>query len=213
MNNADVLEEMIGALWQSHGKGTKGVVLIGHSIGGAVTTAIAAHRPAWPLLGIAISGCLLNTPSGSKDTWSSLPNVPMIDLDSGLKDSVMFGPQWTYDDAMPQASHMADAPVPRNELIDIAIEWPREVSAVAAKVKVPVHHRQGEYDPLWVTNLQEVEAFRRIFSAAPEMDTKLFPHAGHCIEFHKTGRAFQLEQLAFALNCCVQAPPGSLSGL
>ena len=31
------------------------------------------------------------------------------------------------------------------------------------------------------------------------------PNAGHCIDFHLAAAAFQLEQLAFALECVLQA--------
>src|ERR1700753_1348132 len=59
LRNAEVLEHLIAELWDAYGSGRPGVVLIGHSIGGAVTTAIAARPPPRPLLGIALSGCLV----------------------------------------------------------------------------------------------------------------------------------------------------------
>ena len=37
LNNAAILDEMIGEIWTQYGAGARGVVLIGHSIGGAVT--------------------------------------------------------------------------------------------------------------------------------------------------------------------------------
>src|ERR1700742_2709170 len=48
LRNAEVLEHLIGELWDTYGSGAPGVVLIGHSIGGAVTTAIAAPDPPPP---------------------------------------------------------------------------------------------------------------------------------------------------------------------
>jgi pimeloyl-ACP methyl ester carboxylesterase len=54
LKNAEVLDQVIAELWGAWGQGTSGVFLIGHSIGGAVVTAIAANNPSWPLLGIAI---------------------------------------------------------------------------------------------------------------------------------------------------------------
>src|ERR1700753_1124549 len=53
LRNAEVLDHLIGELWEAYGAGAPGVVIIGHSIGGAVTTAIAARHPAPPPLGIA----------------------------------------------------------------------------------------------------------------------------------------------------------------
>ena len=204
--NADVLDEVIGEVWEASGAGTSGVFLIGHSIGGAIVTAIAANHPSWPLLGIAVSGCLLQVPSDSRDQWSALPDIPMIDLPVQLKDQVMFGPEWTYDTGMPQRSYPSNAPVPRAELIDITTTWIEGVRSVAAQVTVPVYSRQAEFDHLWVTDAQQVSDFGAAFTASPHVDAQLVPSAGHCIDFHRAGAGFQLGQLGFALQCCVNKP-------
>ena len=201
--NADALDEVIGEMWEAWGAGTSGVFLIGHSIGGAIVTAIAANHPSWPLLGIAVSGCLLQVPSDSRDQWSALPNIPMIDLPVQLKDQVMFGPEGTYDSGMPQQSYPSNAPVPRAELIDITTTWIARVRSEAAKVTVPVHSRQAEFDHLWVTDAQQVRDFGAAFTASPRVDAELTPFAGHCIDFHRAGAGFQLSQLGFALESCV----------
>src|SRR5471032_243344 len=114
--NAEVLDAAIGEIWAVSGQGTSGIILIGHSIGGAVVTMIASRNPTWPLLGIAISGCLLEVPAASRDKWAELPDVPLIDLPHVIKDSVMFGPAWTHSDGAPEASHVAHAACPRAEL-------------------------------------------------------------------------------------------------
>jgi pimeloyl-ACP methyl ester carboxylesterase len=201
--NADVLDQVIGELWEAWGAGTSGVFLIGHSIGGAIVTQIAANHPAWPLLGMAVSGCLLQVPSDSRNQWSALPAIPMIDLPVAMKDQVMFGPDWTYDTGMPQNSHPANAPVPRAELIDITTTWIARVRSEAAKITVPVHSRQAEFDHLWVTDAQQVHDFGAAFTASPRVDAQLVASAGHCIDFHRPGAGFQLSQLGFALQCCV----------
>jgi pimeloyl-ACP methyl ester carboxylesterase len=203
LKNAAVLDQVIGELWEAWGTGASGVFLIGHSIGGAIVTAIAAQRPSWPLLGMAVSGCLLQVPTDSRNQWSALPAISMIDLPVDMKDQVMFGPEWTYDHGMPQMSHPANAPVPRAELIDITTTWIARVRSEAAKVTVPVHCRQGEFDHLWITDAQQVRDFGAAFTASPRVDAQLVPSAGHCIDFHRAGAGFQLSQLGFALQCCV----------
>ena len=206
LKNAEVLDQVIGELWDTRGAGTSGIVLIGHSIGGAIVTAIAANTPSWPLLGIAVSGCLLEVPGDSRSAWAALPDIPMIDLPVEMKDSVMFGPEWTYDAGMPQVSHPSNSLVPRAELIDITTTWIESVHATAANVTVPVYSRQGAFDHLWITDTRQVEDFGAAFIASPHVDAALLSSAGHCIDFHRVGAGFQLGQLGFALQCCVTAP-------
>ena len=202
--NAEVLDHLVGELWDAYGAGTSGVVLVGHSIGGAVVTALAARRPSWPLLGIAVSGCLLQVPGQSRAAWEELPEVPFVELPSPMKDVVMFGPDWSHPELMPAASHVADAPVPRVELLDITGGWIERFGSIAAQVNVPVHARQGEFDKLWITDEEQVAGFAAAFAAAPTVDARLVPSAGHCIDFHRSSASFQLEQLAFALACCIK---------
>lgn len=202
--NAERLDAILGDIWKRHGGGRSGMFLIGHSIGGAITVSIAARCPAWPLMGIAVSGVGLVTPPESLEHWSSLPQIPMIELPAEVKDQVMFGPEWTFSAHMPGRSHTADAPVPRAELIDIVTTWHASVREIASRVQVPVHYRQGEFDRLWITDEDQVAGFGAAFSASPHVDAALYRSAGHCIDFHRLGLAFQLEQLAFALRCAVR---------
>ena len=203
--NAERLDQAIGSIWEASGSRARGIVLIGHSIGGAITVEIASRRPSWPLLGIAVSGVGLQTPSESGAAWAALPDLPVVELPSHLKDQVMFGPEWTFASDMPASSHVADAPVPRAELIDITHTWSERVRDLAARVIVPVHYRQGEFDKLWITGQDQVEGFAGAFTAAPWVDARVFRSVGHCIDFHRLGLAFHLEQLAFALRCVVEA--------
>lgn len=205
LRNAEVLDHLIGELWDSYGASAPGVVIIGHSIGGAVTTAIAARHPPWPLLGIAMSGCLVRVAAGSGSAWAALPDLEFVELPGPVKDFVMYGPDWTHAAAMPEAGHAADAPVPKAELLDITGGWVERMPSVAAEVRVPVHTRQGEFDKLWMTDDAQVAEFKSAFANAPWVDSRLVPNAGHCIDFHLAGRALQLEQLAFALEAVLHA--------
>jgi pimeloyl-ACP methyl ester carboxylesterase len=206
LKNAEVLDHVIAELWEAWGQGTCGVFLIGHSIGGAVVTAIAAGNPSWPLLGIAVSGCLLEVPAEARDGFNALPDILMIDLPTPMKDSVMFGPEWTYEKSMPAASYPSNSEIPRAELIDINNGWVGRVRSVAARVTVPVQSRQGEFDALWITDAQQVTDFGAAFTSSPRVDARLVANTGHCIDFHLASAGFQLGQLGFALECCVREP-------
>ena len=205
--NAEVLGQVIAEVWEAEGRGTCGVFLIGHSIGGAVVTAIAAQRPSWPLLGIAISGCLLEVPAQARDGFNALPDIGMIDLPTEMKDSVMFGPAWTFDPSMPAASYPSNTLIPRAELIDINNGWVDRVRSVAAQVEVPVQSRQGEFDHLWITDAEQVQAFGAAFTGSARVDARLVANTGHCIDFHRAAAGFQLGQLGFALECCIVEVP------
>ncbi len=202
--SAEQLDAAIGGILERFAPSAPGVVLIGHSIGGAVALSIAARRPSWPLLGVAVSGVCLQTPPDDAANWGRLP-AGMVEIPRPIKDMVMFGPEGTFKPDMPALSHKADSLVPRAELLDIVTGWPAVARQVLAGINVPVHMRQGEFDRLWITNADEVAQFAAACSGAPYVDAKLFPGAGHCIDFHRLDASFQLEQIAFALRCGVMA--------
>ncbi|RFA13190.1 alpha/beta hydrolase [Subtercola boreus] len=198
--NADVLSAAIGEIWAQRGCDASGVVLIGHSIGGAIATAIAASQPVWPLLGLATSGCLVQVPAESAGAWAALPPIPMIDLPVPLKDQLMFGPAGTYTDDMPAASYPSNTLVPKAELLDVTGGWINRRAETCGRVTVPVFHRQGEFDNLWVTNQNEIDEYRAGFTSAPSLDIELLPGSGHCIDFHTPSEVFEDAELAFAMS-------------
>jgi pimeloyl-ACP methyl ester carboxylesterase len=197
-DNATVLADAIGAIFSEYGADSAGVVLVAHSIGGAIATIIAATEQPWPLLGLATSGCLVRVPAESAEAWSQLPPISMIDLPVPLKDQLMFGPPETYDDAMPAASYPSNTLVPKAELLDITGAWIERRAETCAAVAVPVHHRSGEFDHLWVVSQDEVDEYTAGFTSAPSIDARLQMGAGHCIDFHLPSDEFQISQLAFA---------------
>lgn len=208
-HSAMVLDQAIGAMFARAGQDTAGVVLIGHSIGAAIAAMIAARGPAWPLLGLAMSGIGLTPPPGADATaWEALPDLPFVDMPADVKDHVMFGPGGSYRPDMPALSHAADASIPRAELLDIVTIWPALAPSVLGAITIPIQYRQGEFDALWVTDAAQVAAFAAYCGNARAVDARLFDGAGHCIDFHSQSAAFQLEQLAFALRCGSAGSPG-----
>jgi len=92
------------------------------------------------------------------------------------------------------------------ELVDIVSTWHQIARDVLTKIEVPVHYRQAEIDRLWICGKGEVDAFAHALSNAARVDGAMMHGTGHCIDFHPIGRAFQLQQLAFALQCAAEAP-------
>jgi pimeloyl-ACP methyl ester carboxylesterase len=203
LGQAARLSGALNVLWTQYRGAARGVVLIGHSIGAAITLGVASSPGELPLLGVAVSGIGVRTPSTHSAMWNSLPDLPTVQMPATVKDQLMFGNPGSFDPAVAAASHAADAPVPKAELVDIVGGWQEQAAAVCSRVRVPVHYRQGEHDRLWIVDQGEVEAFARRFVAAPSVDAAMIRNTGHCMDFHAIGPALQLQQLAFALQCAV----------
>ncbi|WP_159913373.1 alpha/beta fold hydrolase [Pantoea sp. 18069] len=195
--------------WQRYGEGTRGIFLIGHSIGGAIAASIAAQAasasPAFPLLGLALSGMCLKTPPEHKPLWESLPDTPTVEMPGPVKVQMMFGPAGSYHPAIVEASQAADAPAPKAELVDIVSTWTANAPATLAAIRVPVHYRQSAQDPLWIMGAAEVDGFARALENSPRVDAAMVQQTGHCMDFHHYGHSLQLQQLAFALQCACEA--------
>jgi pimeloyl-ACP methyl ester carboxylesterase len=202
---AHVLATALDDAWQRYGANCPGIVLIGHSIGAAIATTIAAENDSLPLLGLAISGVGVRTPAHFRQVWDALPDTPLVDMPLAIKNDVMFGPPGSFDAVMPDASHVANALAPRAELIDIVNGWTDGVHETLASIRIPVHYRQGEIDKLWIVSQDEVDEFSRALSASPRVDAAMWAGTGHCIDFHRVGVALQIQQLGFALQCAREA--------
>ena len=202
--NADYLTPRIPALLEAFGRSDAQVFIIGHSIGGAITISIAANQPDW-LTGIAVSGVGLKTPPESAMAYAQFPDVYFVELPSAVKDQLMFGPAETLRTGMPLTSHEANTHCPLNELKDITGGWQTRLHDLCAKVTVPVQTKQGQHEALWLIDGTLVDDFGACFTASPRVDVGTVADAGHCIDYHKVGGAFQDGQLAFALST-VTAP-------
>lgn len=201
---ARALTPMLAEAWDRFGAGTRGIVLIGHSIGAAIAAVIAADPQGLPLIGLAGSGFGLRVPEGDAERWSALPDTPLVDLSAEVKDLVMFGPEGSFAPSMPAASHGADAPAVRAELISITTDWASMVHDLLARIAVPVHYRQAEFDRLWIVDQGEIDGFARTLTAAPRVDAAMMRGTGHCMDFHRVGPALHAQQIGFALQCAAE---------
>ncbi len=196
--NAEALNALLPELLDRLGLGGRPVFLIGHSIGGAIALTLAAIARGWRLTGVAMSGVGAETPPESAEAYAQFPKVYFVELPAPMKDVVMFGPAGSYAPDMPQASHVANTTVPLAELLDITGGWLDRAAGIAGAITVPVHYRQGEHEKLWLNSPERVADFGRLFTASPRVDAQMVADAGHCIDFHHAGAAFQTAQLDFA---------------
>jgi pimeloyl-ACP methyl ester carboxylesterase len=199
--NAELLDLAIAQLWDAHGQDYPGVVLVGHSIGAAITIHLAAGPPRWPLLGISLSGIHDVAPAHVRGAWDSMPLGQPVVFTPEQRRLFFYGPDWTIEPDIVARAEVSAAPVPLAELLEVVGQWPDTAAELAAQVDVAVQYLAFEFEQLWTIDTQTVETFAAYFERAATVDSELMVGLGHDADHHRNGRAFQLRQLAFALDC------------
>lgn len=195
--NAQVLQGAIAELWHRSLPDTPGIVLVGHSIGGAVALHLAAGDRTWPLLGVSVSGIHHET-QRSNDELRSQPPASRIEFTREHLQRFMYGPEGTYDPGVLDIAKHTESSVPIAELVEVAGDWCADFAGVAARVEVPVHYGLAEHDGFWPSRDESVAAFGKAFTAAPSVAARRILGGGHNIDHHYVGAAFHREQLDFA---------------
>lgn len=204
--NAAVLDGAIGALWQTHGGGRPGVVVVSHSIGSAIAVHLAGLAPLWPLLGISLHGINDVCPEPVVNAWNSMPPGQPVVFTPEQRRTFMYGPDHTVPADAVARAELSTAPIPLAELHEVVREWPRDAAQLAAAVPVPVQYALAEYEGLWVSGQERVDAFAGHFTSSPRVEAWLFRGSGHNIDHHHLGPVLHLRQLAFAVSC---TPPAA----
>ncbi len=199
--NARILSEAIGELWSAAPADSPGVVIIAHSIGGAIGVHIAAAERDWPLLGLAFSGVNETSPDHVVQAWQSVPAGVRVELTNEQRRTFMYGPDGTFDPAVLEAAAGSGGAAPLPELLEIVGGWVTDIPALTARVNVPLHYTLAENDGLWLTGKDRVDAFVARFSRAPFVESQQIDGVGHNIDHHYAGPEFHRSQLDFAERC------------
>jgi pimeloyl-ACP methyl ester carboxylesterase len=199
--NADILDTAIARLWDADGAEHSGVVLIGHSMGAAIAMYIASRQPAWPLLGVSLSGIHDTAPPHVRGVWDSMPPGQPVVFTPEQRRMFFYGPDWTIEPGIVDKAEVSAAPVPLAELLEVVGPWPDAAASVAAWITVPIQYVAFEFEQVWTIDLQTVKKFGSYFEVAPFVSAELMTGTGHDVDHHRLGQAFQLRQLAFALEC------------
>lgn len=202
-----LIERNAAALWQAvdelidrEAPDCREVVLIGHSIGGAVALCMAAHPRLMraTLRGVAVSGIALEPVAGSGDFRYWLPPLRKLPMPRWLIAPKLFGPRGTFDRQVAKRSlDLALVWPVVQELLEVDGWWLEAVEEVAREVRVPVDIVLGEFEAIWKPDVESLGRFARLFSRSPRVESEIFKGAGHCIDHHRIGARFQARQLEF----------------
>jgi len=201
---AGIVAEAITDVWEQLGAGRPGVVLVGHSIGAAVAVHVAANKASWPLIGLAISGVADTLAPFTVELMGRLPTDIVVTMPMDVLRSVFYGPDWTLNETTLAGFEDLCVGMPSADGVELNTRWPDDLPNVAPRIEVPLHYALAEFDRLWETSPQRVEAFVRHFSGAPFVEAAWWRCVGHNIEHHLLGEAYCRAVLAFAQRCAME---------
>lgn len=178
------------------GRASPDVVVIGHSIGGAVALMLAAKQNI-VIRGVAVSG-IGRTLS---DTSKAALMRSEIDYADPPHD-FFFGPKGSYAWNAPMALRKVIEPWRVDDIHDVRISWPEQFDTVAAAITVPVAFHLAEYERIWRAAHADVAEAAACFTASPVVDAGVLPDGGHLYEVHKRGPELLARQFDFLHRAC-----------
>lgn len=196
--NAEVLNAAVAELWKQYSDSATGVVLIGHSMGGAIAIHMAGQRPSWPLRGISATSIHTDAPEQVTEAWNSIPADATIPFSKEQRIQFMYGPEGTWDPEVVDDAEIATDLIPVAELLEVVGKWTTDFAGLASEVTVPVHYALAEHEGLWISTDEGVQAFGAAFTASPSVTAERVSGSGHNLDHHHGSGEFHERQLAFA---------------
>lgn len=170
------------------------LVIIGHSIGGAVALLLAARPGELPLHAVAVSG-IGDEPPPATRRWAEGP--PDATDRPDFSADMFFGSPGTYDWRGPAALRRAAEPWRMTEVVEIVTAWPDLWPKVAPTIRCPVHLRLSDTDNIWVAGEAVVQRMADQMTASLHVDAEPLADGGHAYEFHLRGPNLVADQLRF----------------
>ncbi|HEX3615866.1 MAG TPA: alpha/beta hydrolase [Solirubrobacteraceae bacterium] len=198
---AGMLDHAVTELWRRFGAGHTGVVVVAHSVGAAVAVHLAARVSRWPLIGLALSGVGDVSPGQVSARWRSLSESVPVDLSGEDRRRLLYGPDWSVRPDVVEQAACSTSSAPTEELLEIVDGWFADLNELAPRVICPLQYVLAEYDALRIVSRERLNAFADRFCNSSYVERFIFRGAGHNIDHHHLGRAFRLQQIAFALRC------------
>jgi prepilin-type processing-associated H-X9-DG protein len=192
--SAGPIRDFIDEVRERHLPGSAGILIIGHSIGGAVAFTLASASRNWPLLGLAVSG-IGDRPGGELVALRSSFSGGLVPAE--LMPNFLLGPRGTYGWRGPLALRHASESWSRAEVGEVLEEWPERWPRVASGVNRPVHLRLADQEGIWETGEAAVRRMASRLVGSPHVDAGLLPDGGHLYEIHHRGGELVRSQLDF----------------
>lgn len=165
------------------------VVLVGHSIGAALSYLIAAkHDERLNVVGIDVSGIATRFRAGeSLATLQAVASSPEpVEVDAEARTGLFFGDASTWDQAVADEDYAAARPAEPLDLAEI-LTFPETFASIAGRIDVPVNFTLAELDILYETAGDPIELVRDALTATPAFTAAVYEKLGHCVHLHRRG--------------------------
>jgi pimeloyl-ACP methyl ester carboxylesterase len=176
------------------------VVLVGHSIGAALSCIIAArHSDEINVVGIDVSGFATRFRAGeSLQTLQAVAGSPEpVVVGPAERTGLFFGDPSTWDQSVADEDNAAGRPAEPLDLGEV-LKFPESFAEVAAKIDVPVNYSLAGQDIMYESDDESVELVRAGFTASPAFTGTLYDKLGHCIHLHREGPDIVRRAVEFA---------------
>ncbi|TKA66835.1 hypothetical protein B0A49_07317, partial [Cryomyces minteri] len=214
---------VLPALWSKYGKGTQAVVLVGHSIGAAISTVTAGRHAEsgsaakYPLAGLVTYG--IGSQKGRKPFGDAVesdageaPNKPSPDATLAppekpaaqvwpkeMKDGIMLHPKLCAPSVFSLHDKLNN-PMSYDESSDTIGMYLNYWASYAARVTVPVMYTAPSNDFLWYATLEALEEYAAAFVSSPKVECGVQLKSPHCIELSLQGQAWMVRFFGFAME-------------
>lgn len=190
-----LIRRFIDAVRQDCFAAATDLVMIGHSMGGAVALMAAAPEASWPLRAVAVSG-IGDEPAPEVKDWKPEDAAETVRPERSAV-ALFFGPEGTYSWQAPLALRRVAEPWRVADVMEMLRIWPSQWPQVARRVRVPVQLRLAEHDRMWRTGPQVIERMEGALSGSARVDAALLAEGGHLYEVHKRGAELVQSQIEF----------------
>ncbi|MBY8862969.1 lysophospholipase [Nocardia sp. CA2R105] len=178
-----------------------GVFIVGHSMGLTLALHMAATPRGRDLLGIDGSGAIFHYQPGivTSESPSDITTEASLNNSRRLRE-IYWGADRLYPPGTFEPGVRPTAAVPTTEARESAI-WTAVLPSIAAEVRVPYQLSVSEYERCWRCTDADLAEYSGLFTAAPVMEIRRQPAAGHNMSLGWAARSYHLSALAFAERC------------
>ncbi|TVY55156.1 putative 2-oxoglutarate-dependent dioxygenase DIN11, partial [Lachnellula suecica] len=202
IDSIPLYSSLIKKAYDENSGGQNGIILVGHSLGAAISLSLAAFEgDKLPLLGVSSLGIMptKDHPPSLIEMLKANPENPRFIVEPSIESIETFmGPLELIDESLLIHPSMPNIFEPglKSEMLEWfdPIWYNRFVNEVAPKIRVPVQFLAAEYELQWKGIAEGQPIFDQaasLFTRTSRLDARILIGGGHNFEFSKNASVLQ----------------------